>query len=168
MWISKKRYLGRCVRCVPRVLDIMRGMQWRLYVLFGLFFIITNLLKRNRGYTATLYLFMWSNTLCVLSRFSEVTPDWGMHELEAVMDRTDINGNLFKVMTFFGDHTLHHLFPTLDHAVLPYLYPVFLEHCEKFRGNFRMTSSLDLLTGQIKMTLKTEPTLLKDKKSKFN
>ncbi|KAI5644434.1 fatty acid desaturase domain-containing protein [Phthorimaea operculella] len=89
-------------------------------------------------------------------------PDWGMHELEAVMDRTDINGNLFKVMTFFGDHALHHLFPTLDHAVLPYLYPVFLKNCEKFRANFRMNSSLDLFIGQIKQTLKTDPNLLED------
>lgn len=79
------------------------------------------------------------------------------------MDRTDINGNLFKVMTFFGDHALHHLFPTLDHAILPYLYPVFLEQCQKFRANFRMTSSLDLFIGQIKTSLKTEPTLLKDR-----
>lgn len=85
-----------------------------------------------------------------------------MHELEAVMDRNDINGNLFKVMTFFGDHALHHLFPTLDHGVLPYLYPVFLEHCKKFRAKYRMTSSLDMFIGQIKMTLKTKPNLLKD------
>ncbi|XP_049870163.1 cytochrome b5-related protein-like [Pectinophora gossypiella] len=89
-------------------------------------------------------------------------PDWGMHELEAVMDRTDINGNLFKVMTFFGDHALHHLFPTLDHAVLPYLYPAFLKNVEKYRANFRMTSSFELFVGQIKQTLKTEPNVLED------
>ncbi|GBP72167.1 Cytochrome b5-related protein [Eumeta japonica] len=94
---------------------------------------------------------------------SDPNPDWGMHEMEAVMDRTDISGSLFRVMTFFGDHAIHHLFPTLDHAMLPYLYPVFLEHCQKFRANFRMTTSLDLLIGQIKMTLKTQPTLLSEK-----
>ncbi|XP_030041312.2 cytochrome b5-related protein [Manduca sexta] len=92
------------------------------------------------------------------------TPDWGLHELEAVMDRTDINGNLFKVMTFFGDHALHHLFPTLDHAILPHLYPIFLEHVQKFKGNFRMTSSFDLFLGQIKMTMKTDPSVLEDSK----
>ncbi|XP_028158528.1 cytochrome b5-related protein-like [Ostrinia furnacalis] len=90
------------------------------------------------------------------------TPDWGMHELEAVMDRTDINGNIFKVMTFFGDHALHHLFPTLDHDVLPYLYPVFLEHCKKFKANFRLTSSYDLFIGQLKMTVKKDFTLLNE------
>lgn len=93
----------------------------------------------------------------------EPTIDWGMHELEAVMDRTDITGNLFKVMTFFGDHALHHLFPTLDHAILNHLYPVFLDHVKKFRANFRMTSSLDLMIGQIQSTLKKEPNTLQDK-----
>lgn len=86
-----------------------------------------------------------------------------MHSLEAVMDRTDITGSLFKVMTFFGDHALHHMFPTLDHAILEHLYPVFLEHCQKFRANFRMTSSLDLFVGQLKTAMNREPKLLDDK-----
>ncbi|XP_041970440.1 cytochrome b5-related protein-like [Aricia agestis] len=90
----------------------------------------------------------------------EETIDWGMHELQAVMDRVDINDSHFKVMTFFGHHALHHLFPTLDHAILKQLYPVFLENCEKFRANFRQTSSFDLFIGQIQMSVKTKPTLL--------
>ncbi|CAB3238964.1 unnamed protein product [Arctia plantaginis] len=90
------------------------------------------------------------------------TVDWGMHELEAVMDRTDINGNFFKVMTFFGDHALHHLFPTVDHAMLSHLYPVFLKNCEKFKANFRMTSSIDLFIGQLKASVKVDPNLLEE------
>ncbi|VVD04214.1 unnamed protein product [Leptidea sinapis] len=83
-----------------------------------------------------------------------------MHEVEAVMDRRDINGSHFRVMTFFGHHALHHLFPTLDHAVLEHLYRLFLEHCEKYRANFRTTSQFDMIIGQIQMTLKTRPTLV--------
>lgn len=86
-----------------------------------------------------------------------------MHELEAVMDRSDINDSHFKVMTFFGHHSLHHLFPTVDHAVLEHLYPVFLEHCDKYRANFKVTTQLDLFIGQIRTTLKTRPTLLSEK-----
>ena len=86
-----------------------------------------------------------------------------MHELQSVMDRPEVNDNYFKVLTLFGHHSLHHLFPTLDHAVLGHLYPVFLQHCEKFKANFRMLSQLELFLGQIKMTLKTEPTLLSKK-----
>ncbi|KAG7307965.1 hypothetical protein JYU34_006589 [Plutella xylostella] len=92
----------------------------------------------------------------------DVTPDWGMHELEAVMDRTDVNGNHFTVMTFFGHHALHHLFPTVDHGALEYLYPVLYKNCKKFRGNFRLTSSLDLFIGQLQQCVKTEPNVLKD------
>ncbi|XP_050667625.1 cytochrome b5-related protein-like [Leptidea sinapis] len=95
---------------------------------------------------------------------SDVNPDWGMHEVEAVMDRRDINGSHFRVMTFFGHHALHHLFPILDHAVLEHLYPLFLENCEKYRANFRTTSQFDMIIGQIQMTLKTRPTLLSERK----
>ncbi|XP_034830210.1 cytochrome b5-related protein-like [Maniola hyperantus] len=96
---------------------------------------------------------------------SDVTLDWGMHELEAVMDRPNINDSHFKVITFFGHHALHHLFPTLDHAVLEYLYPVFIRHCEKYKANFRLASQLELFIGQIKMTLKTDPSLLSERYS---
>lgn len=86
-----------------------------------------------------------------------------MHELEAVMDRPNINDSHFKVMTLFGHHALHHLFPTLDHAILERLYPVFIKHCEKFRANFRLMSQFDLFIGQIKMTVKKDPSLLSER-----
>ncbi|XP_053603856.1 cytochrome b5-related protein-like [Plodia interpunctella] len=92
----------------------------------------------------------------------EPTRDWGIHEVDAVVDRTDINGNLFKVMTFFGDHTLHHLFPTLDHEILPYLYPTFLAHVAKYKANFRLTKQLNLFIQQIKVTMKREPNTLSE------
>ncbi|CAH0702839.1 unnamed protein product [Spodoptera exigua] len=95
-------------------------------------------------------------------QLKEKTVDWGMHELEAVMDRNDINDNFFKVMTFFGDHALHHLFPTLDHALLRHLYPVFLKHCEEFRANYRLTSQYDFFIAQLRMAVKEDPNVLKE------
>ncbi|KAJ8733392.1 hypothetical protein PYW08_001690 [Mythimna loreyi] len=88
------------------------------------------------------------------------TVDWGLHTLETVMDRRDINSNYFTVLTFFGDHALHHLFPTLDHALLNHLYPVFLKHCEEFRANYRLTSQFDSFIAQLKMAVKEDPTPL--------
>ncbi|XP_026755581.1 cytochrome b5-related protein-like [Galleria mellonella] len=90
----------------------------------------------------------------------EPTRDWGIHEVESVIDRTDINDNLFKVMTFFGDHTLHHLFPTLDHGLLPHFYPALLKNVEKFKVKFRTTTQFELFIQQIKVTMKREPNLL--------
>ena len=40
--------------------------------------------------------------------------DFGICQLEAVKDRIEIKGNLFLNLTNFGDHGLHHLFPTVD------------------------------------------------------
>lgn len=79
------------------------------------------------------------------------------------MDRVEINGSLFRVLTFFGDHALHHLFPTIDHALLPYLYPVFFEYCEKFKAQYRKTSQFDLFIGQIKSAAKKRPSLLEER-----
>lgn len=51
--------------------------------------------------------------------------DWGISQLDAVMERKEITGSPFLVLTNFGDHALHHLFPTLDHSTLEMLYPTF-------------------------------------------
>lgn len=65
------------------------------------------------------------------------------------MEREDIHGKPYWCMTMFGDHALHHLFPTLDHAYLPYLYPVFLDYAEKYKVNFRITRVSDMARGQL-------------------
>lgn len=58
--------------------------------------------------------------------------DWGISQLDAVMDRKEVTGSHFLVLTNFGDHALHHMFPTLDHAVLDMLYPVFKKVSDSF------------------------------------
>lgn len=83
--------------------------------------------------------------------------DWGIFQLDAVMDRKDIVGSHFMVLTHFGDHALHHLFPTIDHGILKFLYPVFIETCTKFGVEWRSTSATELVKGQFRQLLNTEP-----------
>ncbi|XP_058816332.1 cytochrome b5-related protein-like, partial [Topomyia yanbarensis] len=45
--------------------------------------------------------------------------DFGVYQIATVIDRSDIKGSHFAVLTHFGDHCLHHMFPTLDHGILP-------------------------------------------------
>ncbi|KOB71837.1 Desaturase, partial [Operophtera brumata] len=71
--------------------------------------------------------------------------DWGIHQLDTVVERIDYAGNHFKSITRFGDHALHHLFPTLDHAELKYLYPTLLKHCEKFETQLRTNTFYEAL-----------------------
>ncbi|XP_044729643.1 cytochrome b5-related protein-like, partial [Chrysoperla carnea] len=83
--------------------------------------------------------------------------DWGLGQLDAVMDRTDINGNQFLVLTNFGEHALHHLFPTVDHALLPKLLPVVKETMKEFNVELRMKSQLELIIGQFKQLIRIKP-----------
>ncbi|XP_063360594.1 cytochrome b5-related protein-like [Cydia amplana] len=89
--------------------------------------------------------------------------DWGLHQLDTVVERIDYTGNLFKSLTRFGDHFLHHLFPTLDHAELKHLYPVVLEHCKKFQVELRTTTFYQAFKNQYKQLLRTKPHDFKEK-----
>lgn len=75
-------------------------------------------------------------------------PDWGIYQLDTVMDRETVKGSPFLVLTHFGEHALHHLFPTLDHAILPQLHGVFYETLEEFEYEIRECSWYEAIIGQ--------------------
>lgn len=58
--------------------------------------------------------------------------DWGLGQLDAVRGRKDVDGNLLAELAMYGNHVLHHLFPTLDHGVLDAIRPVFQQTCIDF------------------------------------
>ncbi|KAG6444172.1 cytochrome b5-related protein [Manduca sexta] len=91
--------------------------------------------------------------------------DWGLHQLDTIVERIDYAGNHFKSITRFGDHALHHLFPTLDHAELKYLYPTLLEHCEKFEAELKMNTFYEALISQSKQLIRKRPNDFRNKKS---
>lgn len=73
------------------------------------------------------------------------------------MDRHDINWSHFLVLTNFGEHGLHHLFPTQDHGKLTYFYPVFLKTCKQFDIDLRVTSQLDMVKSQFQQLSNDTP-----------
>lgn len=83
--------------------------------------------------------------------------DWGVAQLDAVMDRHDINWSFFLVLTNFGDHGLHHLFPTLDHAILNHVYPIFERTCKEFGVELKMSTQLDMVKQQFMQLANTTP-----------
>lgn len=83
--------------------------------------------------------------------------DWGVSQLDAVMDRKEISGSHFLVLTNFGDHCLHHLFPTLDHGYLELLYPTFTEVMDRFDINLRMVSQWDTIKGSFQQLVRVTP-----------
>lgn len=83
--------------------------------------------------------------------------DWGLFQMDTIIDRGDIKGSEFMVLTHFGEHSLHHLFPTLDHSILPQLYPEFVQTLKEFRVEMRECTHLDHIIGQSMQLLRTEP-----------
>lgn len=83
--------------------------------------------------------------------------DFGVYQMAAIIDRSDINGSQFKALVSFGDHCLHHLFPTLDHGILPQLYPVFLQTCAEFQLEYREQSWWPALVGQYRQLARIKP-----------
>lgn len=58
--------------------------------------------------------------------------DWGLAQLDAVRERSDIDGHLFAELTMYGNHALHHLFPTIDQGSLELIRPAYIETCREF------------------------------------
>ncbi|CAD7085894.1 unnamed protein product [Hermetia illucens] len=89
--------------------------------------------------------------------------DWGLYQMDTIIDRRDLKGSQFLVLTHFGDHTLHHLFPTLDHGILPHLYPILYQTIEDFEGQLRECSWLHHIIGQFKQLARITPNPLPPK-----
>ncbi|KAK3923005.1 Cytochrome b5-related protein [Frankliniella fusca] len=83
--------------------------------------------------------------------------DWGLGQLDAVRDRADHGGSRFRVLTSYGDHALHHLFPTVDHCRLPALYPVFNQTLADFGVEYRFSTTWELFVGAFRQLARTEP-----------
>ena len=55
--------------------------------------------------------------------------------------------SLFWVATSFGNHLLHHLFPTVDHSKLDLLWPALRETCREFNLDYQYMSQMNMLAG---------------------
>ncbi|KRT86117.1 hypothetical protein AMK59_2648 [Oryctes borbonicus] len=83
--------------------------------------------------------------------------EWGLNQLDAVADRNEINGSHFLILTSYGDHALHHMFPTLDHGLLKHLYPVFHKTLKQFNVNIRFISQIEMVKGQFLQMARSKP-----------
>lgn len=82
--------------------------------------------------------------------------DWGIYNLDTVIEREDIRGSHLLVLANFGNHALHHMFPTLDHGILPELYDVFEETLIEFQAELQQKKWWQCIIGQFKQLARTE------------
>ena len=93
--------------------------------------------------------------------------DWGLTQLDATGDSKDVTGFLLAELCTFGNHVLHHLFPTLDHGLLDSLRPVLQKTVEDFHLPDDVIQSLnnkftqrELLIGSLQQLARTKPRVL--------
>lgn len=83
--------------------------------------------------------------------------DYGMYQLRCTVDRIEARSNLFMTLTHFGDHMLHHLFPSLDHSLLPQLKDTLIETCKDFKEELPECTMLDAFISQFQQLSRTDP-----------
>ncbi|KAK6621298.1 hypothetical protein RUM43_011604 [Polyplax serrata] len=80
--------------------------------------------------------------------------DFGVLQLAAVRDRSDVDGNYVLTTLMFGNHAMHHLFPTIDHSKLYDLNPVLEETCREFNINFKPMTVKNMLLGMFQQLVR--------------
>lgn len=91
------------------------------------------------------------------SKFHRDDLDWGIYTLDTVMDNTDLRKHHFLALTHFGHHALHHLFPTIDHGILPRLYPVLFKTMNEFEVELDEYPWYHHVYGQFRQLTRVEP-----------
>ncbi|XP_075220368.1 cytochrome b5-related protein-like isoform X2 [Lycorma delicatula] len=108
-------------------------------------------------YGSWIYSPLFYCSLYFLQAFSRNDKDWGLNQIDAVNDRIEVAATFPWAHLSFGDHTLHHMFPTLDHDILSELYPVFEKTCLEFGVEFRFNTTWNLFKGQFHQLTRTLP-----------
>ncbi|CAO1384650.1 unnamed protein product [Diamesa tonsa] len=86
--------------------------------------------------------------------------DFGYYQMGATIDRIEASKFQFMILSHFGQHTLHHLFPTIDHGLLPQLQSTFIETCKEFEVNMRKFPWHELMIGQFRQIARIEKSSL--------
>lgn len=81
--------------------------------------------------------------------------DWGLHQLDTVRDLD--KRSLLLVLTTFGHHLLHHLFPSIDHSRLEALYPALWETCQEFGESYPFQTLHTMVDGCHRQLTREQP-----------
>jgi fatty acid desaturase len=75
-------------------------------------------------------------------------PDFGLCQLDATKDKThDICDNLFVILSTFGNHPMHHLFPAICHSKLHHIKPIMEATVKEFDEENKRFSQWQLVVG---------------------
>lgn len=77
--------------------------------------------------------------------------------MNTTAERKEPFDNIFVTLATFGDHTLHHLFPTLDHSIIPLLKDTFEDTCGEFGLDLAPKTYTNFISGQFRQLVRVTP-----------
>lgn len=77
--------------------------------------------------------------------------------MDTSVERNEPINNIFISLATFSDHTLHHLFPVLDHSIIPLLQETFENTCKEFGLDLTPKSVTSVIGGQFKQLVRVTP-----------
>lgn len=84
--------------------------------------------------------------------------DWGLYRVDTIMDRQELRDNTLLALANFGDHAIHHMFPTVNHGILPQLYDIFFETLLEFEAECQFYPwFFETIKGQFLQCSRVEP-----------
>lgn len=83
--------------------------------------------------------------------------DWGLHQMDTSIERNEPINNIFMSLATFSDHTLHHLFPVLDHSLIPLLQETYEDTCKEFGLDLTPKPFMSVVCGQFKQLVRVTP-----------
>ncbi|VVC31441.1 Cytochrome b5-like heme/steroid binding domain,Fatty acid desaturase domain [Cinara cedri] len=84
--------------------------------------------------------------------------DWGIYQMNTSAERSEpFKNNIFFQLVTFGDHTLHHLFPSLDQSLIPLVQNIFEDTCKEFGMDVSQKSVMSIMHGQFKQLVRLTP-----------
>jgi fatty acid desaturase len=92
--------------------------------------------------------------------------DWGLYQMDATndLDKRALGG-LLLVAASFGDHLMHHMFPTVDHSRLNALYPALAETCTEFGVKTPVFGQISIFAKEMHLQLaRNEPNTFEQRK----
>lgn len=77
--------------------------------------------------------------------------------MDTSIERDEPINNIFISLATFSDHTLHHLFPVLDHSLIPLLKETYEDTCKEFGLDLTPKSVTSIIRGQFKQLVRVTP-----------
>jgi hypothetical protein len=84
-------------------------------------------------------------------------PDFGLCQVDASKSKTDwYHQSTLAIMTTFGDHPMHHLFPTVDVSKQHHIKKIVLDTLREFGELYPEMDQWELFKGSHKQMARTE------------